>query len=82
MPASLCDKFYYKDVRMVNPQSELSQETFRAHMIVMAAHIKEEDRSKFLYVLERFSKNMPLVYACKTLFEGVFLSQASRIALE
>jgi hypothetical protein len=47
----------------------------------MAAHVKEDDRNKFLAVLEKYSSNYPLVYAFKSLFENCHLSQTSRIAL-
>lgn len=51
-------------------------------MIVLGEHILEEDKNKFLAVVEKYSGDLALVYALKSLFKGGFLSQASRIALE
>lgn len=54
----------------------------KANLIVFTKHLNDEDRNLFLAALEKYSGDMSLVYAFKSLFSECFLSQASRIALE
>jgi len=49
---------------------------------VFTQHINEENKNPFLAALEKYSSDMSLVYAFKSIFSECFISQASRIALE
>jgi hypothetical protein len=54
----------------------------KANLIVLSQHIADEDKNKFCAAVERYTADMPLVYAFKSLIRGTLISQASRIALE
>lgn len=53
----------------------------KANLIVLTQHIVDDDQNKLCAAIERYSGDMPLVYAFKSIFKGTFLSQSSRIAL-
>ncbi len=82
VPSTPCDKFFYKDVKLINEQSEIANECLRANLIVLSQHIADDDKNKFCAAVERYTADMPLVYAFKSLFRGTLISQPSRIALE
>jgi Ubiquitin family len=82
VPCTFADKFYYKDVKHTREQSEDSLTSLRANLLILAAHLADDDKLKFAVFIRGLTQNLPLVFALKCLFVNDFLSQAHRIALE
>lgn len=82
VPCTFADKFYYKDVKHTREQTPEGITELRSSLLVMSAHLSEEEKLKMVTLVRGLTQNMPLVYALKCLFNNNFLSQAHRIALE
>ena len=51
-------------------------------MLVLSAHLSDDDKLKITTFIRALTHNMPLVYGLKCLMRNNFLSQCHRIAIE
>ena len=82
VPCTFADKFYYKDIKHIREQSEVSIIELRSNLMVLASHLSEDDKVRLPYFIRALTHNMPLVYGLKCLMRNNFISQCHRIAIE
>ena len=51
-------------------------------MLVITAHLSDDDKLKLTTFMRGLTHNMPLVYGLKCLMSNNFISQSHRIAIE
>lgn len=82
VPCTFADKFYYKDIKHTREQTEASIIELRSTLLILAAHLSDDDKLKITTFIRSLTQNMPLVFGLKCLLNNVFISQTHRIAIE
>ena len=82
VPNTFASKFYYKDVKHTRPQSDESVTHLRSNLLILAAHLSDDDKLKLTTFVRAYTHNLPLAYGLKCLLSNNFVSQAHRIAIE